>query len=146
MGIAQIENPGNPPAFGAGGTDLTQVFSQTCITVPCSAAVTANTLVVLNTNASTGITTCVTAVVASTAGPGGVALNSTTAAGQLVVVCIYGPCLLNTSATTFATHVCFSAGASGLPAAASATIGSNWGIWQQATSASTPAYAFIGKM
>lgn len=142
MGVSLIENPGNPPAFDSAGQNTSQHFTNLQMTVPCSAAVTANTIVSLSTNATTGITTCATGIIATSGSCFGVALDTTTAAGQLVRVVIYGLVLLNTGSVTFSAGGGFTSGAAGVPAAVG-TIGLNVGIFTQATTASTPAYAFI---
>lgn len=149
MGIALIENPGNPPAYDSAGQDNYQVFSNQIITLPCSAAVTAGTLVSVADTETSGVPGYATVAMTTATDDVkciGVALNSTTAAGQLVQVVVSGLAMVNTVIGTFAPGAVFAAAATGIPTTASVTIGQNVGFFVATTQGTVPGLAFIQKM
>lgn len=141
MGVAQIENPAL--AFDSAGQDVNAVVSSLILTLPCSAAVTQFTIVAITYSISTSEYSVATA----TAGAGfqGIALDTTTVAGQLTRVVIYGTAQVVTAGSLTA-GVVFSATTGGQATTASATIGSNIGIILTTSSGSQTVHCFVGKM
>lgn len=141
MGIAQIDNPNI--AFSSASQDNVATVGNHVLTLVAAGTIAVGQIVYF-TNVS-NVFKATAAAAAQTANAGGVALTAATA-GQLVLVCIHGIAQVQGGATV-AAGAAFSAGASGQSAAASATIGSNFGIAIDAQSSGGALYyAFIGKL
>jgi len=143
MGLAQIENPNI--AFNSAGQDNLITPARLEVVAISGGAVVIGTAVAFTINTA-GQLVATAAGVAQIAQAGGFALDSASAAGQPLRVSCVGLTQVAGGASV-AAGAAFAIGANGLTAAASATIGSNWGIAIQAQSAGGALYwAWVGKM